>query len=126
MVWEILEKATTVAMLGFVASSMLAMGTGPNLVSLMRVEILSILEKVIGVPMMTILLFASRTNEVCERFPNGLDIGLAKEQQGQAPLSLFFFLIPSRPGSHSYTVPGTARRSRNRGPGLRATAGCMP
>ena len=28
MVWEILHKATTVAMLSFVVSSMLAMGTG--------------------------------------------------------------------------------------------------
>ena len=55
-----------------------------GLVCRIRVEIFTILEEVVRVPMMTVLLCASRTNEVRERFSNDLHIGFAKEPHAQA------------------------------------------
>jgi hypothetical protein len=53
--------------------------------------------RVIGAPMITVLPTASRTDEVRERFPNRLHIGVAKEQQERSPV--FSNILPH------HTVP---------------------
>lgn len=59
-----------------------------DLVCLSAVKILEMLEEVIGVPMNTVLLPASRTYEICERFPNRPHFGLGKEHPESGPVSL--------------------------------------
>jgi hypothetical protein len=70
-----------------------------DLVCLSGVKILEMLEEVIGVPMNTVLLPASRTYEICERFPNRPHFGLGKEHPESGPVSLEHIISASRPAS---------------------------
>jgi hypothetical protein len=85
--WDLAKRNTSQKASHGSAGRVLRRLTG-DLVRLIRVEILGVFEEVIGVPMITVLLPASRTDEVCERFLNRPHIGLAKEHPESAPVFL--------------------------------------